>query len=514
MNGNDLINTSVAAPRQLEMLLSSIQAYDYYYMRPYPAHAFGPLQWPLEKGPIPTPLPYAQLLISEGAEFVFRNGSPAFSVADDDTADTLLQDILDANDMPSTYVSVAEANGNHGAIAVKFSVDMEDARCPIRFSFLTVPQECRLWVDPHDAQRVLMARIQYPYRDQFTGQWYYFREEWTDQSYVTYVPRFAGSSELQGAMQLTGWMEHLGDLGDGPAWQIDKTIDNPFCIVPVGLIRNKAVMGNPLGEGDLWHSFRIIDRIALTMHGEDRSSQFHSEPVNVAINAKLANGGQPQPGETLSILQNSKEGGPPDYKLLEANGAAREFSYRAIEKWEELLYKQAGLSRVDTAAVSNKGNMTALALQMTYARTIGTSDRKRQLWQEGFGTFLRAMLIGLRNLGAVKAARGIDDAVEVSCSWPDYFAATDDDKAALTDRTDTQVKSGFLTPDRGAERIAAAEGMPKSEVAKLLAELGSTHVAMKLAMTAQLSASLPQQDDRSEMADTVDALGGDNNFVS
>jgi hypothetical protein len=494
------------------MLLASIQSYDYFYGRPYPRHAFGPLQFPLEKGPIPTALPYCRLLISEGAEFVFRNGPPRFGVADDDPADALVQRLIRQNGLHSRFVPLAEANGNQGAIAVKFSVDLDDRFCPVRFTFLSIPQECRVWVDPHDASRILMARIQYPYRDASDGRWYYYREEWTDDLYVVYRPKFAGDAEVMGAAALPGYLEHLGDGAGDAAWEIARREENPFGILPVGVIRNRAVKGNPLGEGDCWTAFRIIDRIALTLHGEDRASQMHSEPVQVAVNARLLNDSPAAPGEVLEITQNSREGGPPDYKLLEPQGMARQFSYQAIDKWEELLYKAVGLSRVDNAAVSNKGNMTSLAMQMTYSRTIATSDRKRALWAEGMGDFLRRVLLGLRNLGGVEEARQVDDGVQVSCEWPDYFAATDADLSAVTERTRSQVQAGFLTPDRGAERLAVAEGLPSDEVATLLRELRASRKLQQAEAT--VPDGMTVADDPGEAADLGAALSGDNNALT
>ena len=70
------------------------------------------------------------------------------------------------------------------------------AGAPVRISFLTVPEECRVWMDPHDQQRVLMARVQYPYREAQTGRWHYFREEWTADTWVTYRPKPAGRRQF------------------------------------------------------------------------------------------------------------------------------------------------------------------------------------------------------------------------------------------------------------------------------------------------------------------------------
>lgn len=445
----------------------SWMSWDYFHLRPYPTHNFGPTIWPREKGPMPTPLPYVQILITEGAEFVFRNGAPAFSVPTLPDANAWLQKRILQNGLNAQWVSLAENAAHHGAIAVKFSVDMDNARCPVRITFLDVPQQCRVWTDPHDQTRILMARVQYPYRDPATNDWFYFREEWTDESYVTFVPKKAGDKSYAGFMQLPGYGTHLGDEGD---WQIAKEETNELGLIPITIIRNRAVTGNPLGVGDCWQSFRLIDRLALTMHGEDKSNQFHSDPIPVAINARIDNEGPLQSGEPLSVYSDA-DGSPADMKLLEPSGAAREWTHRDLDRWEELVYKQAGISRVDPATVSNKGNMTALAFAMTFSRSIATSDRKRQQWGPfGMAVFFQNMLIGLERMGGVKELRGVNDDIQVSSEFPLYFGQTDEDKSTLSTRTIAQHQAGMIPGDKASERIAIAEGVPKHEVEKFVAD--------------------------------------------
>lgn len=480
-----LINTTQPAPFQMYMFQRSRESWDYFNGHPYPQWAFGADKWPADKGPIPTALGYGEILIRESAEFVFRNGSPLFSTPDYPETDALLQDIIRQNNLNARWISLAENAGNQGAIAAKFSVDLENEDCPIRISFLDVPQECRVWCDPHDKERLLMARIQYPYRDLATGEWLYYREEWTDDFQVTYEPRPAGAATIQNAM---GLPDYANTLGDGDGWVEKERIPNPFGLIPVTIIPNRVVRGNPLGEGDCWHVFRLIDRIALTMHGEDKPNQMHSEPNLVITNAAIANTDPLLPAEPME-LHNVKGAPPADAKLLEPSGAAREWSHKDIDKWEELLFKIVGLSRVNPAEVTNKGNMTELAFKMTYGRTIATSDRKRQLWGEsGMARFFRNMLIALKRLGGVARAAKIDEnKIQVSAEFPSYFEPTDEDKAVVTNRTATQVEKGFLTQDRGAERVARAEKIPSHEIKDLLKELQAQREA-QAALQAQTAA--------------------------
>src|ERR1035437_9854183 len=98
-DASTLINTKSPSVGGVGLAKLAWQSYDYYEMRPYPAHAFGPQQWPLDKGPLPTPLPYVQLLIEEGAEFIFRGGEPTFTVTSDPTTNDLLAQIIKQNNL-------------------------------------------------------------------------------------------------------------------------------------------------------------------------------------------------------------------------------------------------------------------------------------------------------------------------------------------------------------------------------------------------------------------------------
>ena len=233
-----------------------------------------------------------------------------------------------------------------------------------------------------------------------------------------------------------------------------------------------AVEGSPLGVGDCWGAFRLIDRIALTMHGEDRSNQQHTEPREVYKNAQVNNTGPTLPGEPITISNTNPDGPPADYALVEPTGAAREYSYRSIDKWEELLYKAVGLSRLDPATLTNKGNMTRLALMTAYARTVATSDLKRVNYGEaGLSVFFRTLLVGISRTGAFGELGDVDEMIEVPCQWQDYFSPTDADLTDLTNRTVTQVKNNLLPAPRAATRLATAEGIPPAEHDDLLAEL-------------------------------------------
>ena len=479
---NGIINTRSPAPFQQAMALQSWRSLDYYENGPYPTHAFGPQQWQLDKGPTPTPLPYAQILITEGAEFVFRGGPPVFSVAENAAANDRLQAIIRANNLNAQWVSLAENAANHGAIFAKFSVDMDNKANPVRITFLTMPQECRVWVNPHDHTRILMARIQYPFRDPASGDWMYYREEWTDEFYVKYRPKWAGKSEIGSVFALP---DYRNSLGDGDGWEIEQQDANPFGLIPGVVIRNRMAKGNPLGVGDCWRVFGLIDRIALTMHGEDTSNQLHSDPTLAVSNGELENKDPLQPGEVFEV-KGKKDAGPVKVELLEPSGAAREYSHRDIDKWEELLYKAVGLSRVNPADVTNSGNMTELAFAMTYGRSIATSDSKRELWgNSGMCVFFHALLTALHRLGGVRELAAYDEDAPISVEWPPYFQVTPDDLETITDRTATQVEKGFLPIDRGAERIARAEKIPANEIQTLLAELKAERAAKAASLAAQ-----------------------------
>ena len=507
-----MINTQSPPTGGYGHIREAAQSSDYKNGIPYPSWAFGPAQWPVERGPIPTALPFAKTIINEGADFVFQGGPPTFSVSDNPNADDFLADVIKANHLNSRYNAIARLNGNVGTVAAKFSYDSDAKGAKVRISFLSCPEECRVWMDPHDQQAILMARIQYPYRAA-GGHWFYHREEWTADHWVTYNPKTAGDASVTSVASLPGYSLNYGD---GDDWEIDRIQENPFGLIPIHLLKNVAVEGSPLGVGDCWEAFRLMDRIALTLHGEDRSNQQHSSPVQVFVNADLKNSGEVLPNEPLDIKNQNPEGPAADFKLVEPTGAAREYSFRSIEKWEDLLYKACGLSLLDPATLSNKGNMTRLALMTAYSRTVATSDLKRTNYGEaGLCLFFRSLLVGMSRTGAFAALSGLDEMVDVQCEWPDYFAATDADLSDLTDRTVSQVNANLLPTSRAVTRLATAEGIDASEHETLLKELDDENAkrdAKEKAIRMESSGSAVDQgsDALSELSDS----SGANNFSS
>lgn len=518
MDANSLIGTTWQAPRQREMLSEALQSYDYAAAIPYPTHAFSVAQWPSSKGPRPTALPYCQILVNEGAEFVFRNGTPNFSVVEDPMADLFLQRVIEDNNLGGEWISLAVAAGHQGAIAVKFSYDNE-AEIPVRLSFLDIPQECRVWIDPHDINRLLMARIQYPYRDLESGDWYYYREEWTDDFYVTYKPIPAGHRTVVNPYGLEGYLMHLGDL---PTWEIDSKEDNPFQIIPISVIRNRKVKGNPLGEGDCWRNFRLMDRIALTMHNEDFSNQMHSRPATVYKNARPDTEGPLLPEEPVILVNENKDGAPADAELLEPHGRAREYTHKTMEKWEKLLYDAVGLSHVDAESVTNKGSMTVQAFMMTYQRSIATSDRKRELWgRSGFAPFFKKMLLAVAQVGGRPELEEFESWMGVSVQWPPYFEETNQDKKEKTERTIDQLASGLVTEDKAIERVGHAERMSMSEIEQQKRDLGKKRVSDRRRETNKQLRDIRAKEDRYrpgnvtrlEVGSKAD-VSGSNNFTA
>ncbi len=490
-DGENLIGTTAPPTGGYLHCLEAWKSFDYANGVPYPAHAFGPMQWPVDKGPRPTPLSYAKFLVEEGADFVFQGGPPHFAVPDDADADGFLQDVIRWNRLTSRYNDAARQNGHVGTMAAKFSYDAASKK-PVHITFLSVPEECRCWFDPHDSQRILMCRIQYPYRAA-DGHWWYHREEWTEASWITYQPRHAGDASISGATYLPGYSQSLGD-GDG--WEIDEVLENPFQVIPITLIKNRAVQGSPLGVGDCWGAFNLMDRIALSLHGEDRSNQKHTDPIQVVKNGLIVNDGPFLPDEPIALNNNRPDGPQAEFELVEPTGVARQWVYKSIDKWEELLYKAVGLSLVDPATLGSKGNITRLALMISYARTVATSDLKRTSYGEaGFCVFFQLMLTGLRNCGAFSQLHGYDDDSDVTCAWPDYFSETDQDLTDITNRTVTQVKNGLLPKARAATRLATVEDIPDSEHEDLLAELDAEDKAkQKRADAAQKALQATQPD--------------------
>lgn len=481
-NPDALIGTRQPAPLQAWMREQAAQSYDYYHLSPYPRWAFGRQQWPLARGPVPTAQPIPLNIITEGANFLFRGGPPTFAVTTPDgakseaidRADGYLKDVIRRNRLGEKWASLAEACANQGAIAAKFSYDANDETCPVRISFLDIPNQCRVWCDPHDATKIVFARIQYPYRDASSGDWYYYREEWTETTHATYAPLLAGNASVTSCEELPGYGEHFGDGGgaDGAQWSAAATEANPFGVIPVTVIRNRRVQGNPLGVGDLWRLFRLVDRIALTLHDTDRWNQINSRPKTAILNADMEDDDPLLPGEDIYLKNDRTDGPPADAKLLEPMGYAREWVDRYVDRVETLAWEAAGYNKIDLAAMSNKGAWTQLAFEATFNKTIATTERKRELWgNSGLCIFFDNLLTGLSRIGGIKELSGYTEDTDVACTWPKLFTVTPQDLSDMTTRTVTQVASKFLTVERGARRIALAEGVAPKDVDALISEL-------------------------------------------
>ena len=404
-----------------------------------------------------------------GAEFVLRNGVPRFSVSDDDRATQFLERVIQSNRLEKQYLDMLIAAAHCGAVAVKWNVDLEDARCPVQISVLSVPNECRFWFDPHDRTKPLMCRIQYPIRDYANGgNWAYYRQEWTNEMCVDYISRPAG---IGADADITQCLEYQETFGDSEEWEVASVQANPFGVIPVTILRNRTLKGNPLGLGDCWGTaFRLIDRIALTLHWENRANQMHAMPQPVSINARIQNEGVMLPGEPLEIINDGDKNA--DYKLVEPSGAAREWTHKDIDRWTALLYEEVGLSQIDAEAIGNKGNMTELALQTAYQRTIATSDQKReQFGNSGLAIFFANMLVGLKRMGGFKEIMHVDYDVQVACAWPRYFSETPQDLADTTERTIKQVDNHLVSHEQAIKRVASVEKLPHSEHDDMIAQL-------------------------------------------
>jgi hypothetical protein len=502
---NSMINTKHPAPGQMAMLLAGLASTAYYYNRPYPQYAFGPTQWPVERGPVPTALPLVSALLDEGSAFTFRNGSPTFTVIDDPAATDLLREIIVANSLDAQWISMATQAQIHGAIACKWSIDME-ADCPIRLTFLSVPQECRVWCDPHDMTKILLCRIAYPFRSLETGEWHYFREEWTSEEYVTYKPLYAGDASIADPLNLPGYMDSLGDAGN---WEIDQQEPNPFGVIPITIIRNSVVKGMPLGAGTANNILRIVDRICLTLHLEDFANQSATLPTLAFINAESQNMGALSPGEPISVLTSEGSAGSADVKLLQPDGAARAFTHLDLDRWTAMLYKAVGLSLVDPQAVSSKGSLSEQVLRLLYQTTISTSDMRRELWgNSGMAVLFRNLLIGLSRVVADRRLTNLASKPVISVVWPDYFTPTDSDLADVTSRTVTQMDADLLSHEAGIERVGQAENLDADQIAAMKTVLLQQKKDKAMRALPEIAAG-----DSIVESDTVSNAVGANNFT-
>ncbi len=515
-----LINTKFFPPGFTAVRQMAWEAAAYHNLRPYPYWQFA--DWKTEeRGPLPRCLPLPRRIVNKGAKWLF--GKPVqLSVPGNENLEKYLRDAWQKNKMPTHMVHNAMRGGTQGGIALKWSYDEEDDP-KLSFQSLSVIDDCRLFYDPHDSDRLIMARIQYPVFNPEDGETYVYREEWTDEEEVHYRPVRAGYTNFlrrdgAGNTQIVGVAPVVAGTKTEPdsygAWEILTRERNPFGVIPVWPIRN-ADAGGAYGFGDLWTDlgggmFRVIDRINLTFHGMDKSNQFDSERnvIFMDVQAGPDQLDRPmRPGEPMSLksdMQAAGEGKQGQVIELEASGNMRPHMMEYAQELRQEILATVGTVDVRHEEITNKGNLTQAVLTQIYAPLIETTEEKRKTYgEDGIAKFLERCALGLKTLGVKEAGlKGVsadrEESYDVQLAWPDYFPLSEDEKTARVTRIDTEVAGGYNTRERAVEEIAKTEGI--EDVAKLKQELAEVHDRMNTADKAAADMAVAQAEQAAKEA--------------
>lgn len=470
-----------------QVIALSKQARAYQAMNPYPRFHFQ--QWMSEdRGPLPRCLPTAKSIVQRGAKWLF--GKPVqISAPKSETLEARLRDAWLDNRMDSRLVAIARDGALDGGVALKFSYQ-EGAKPEIAIQSLSIVDECRLFFHPHDCDKLLMARVQYPYFDAASGETFWYREEWTAAEEIHYLRLAAttlGNSDP--------------DKYDG--WVIDNEASqpNPFGVIPLMLIKNIET-DDQWGAADLWHPaegdglYRIVDRINLTFHLMDKSNQFDAEtnPIYIDLDVDDQDIDKPlQPGQALE-LHSSNEEKQGKVEFPRGGNALRPAMMEYAKELRKQVLEAASSVSVDQAEFTNKGNLTSAVLEQLYQPQIEITNEKRKSYgQDGLAKFLSLITQGLENAGVDLGAGADAASAEVLIKFSPYFDLSEDEKAAKVARLQEEDIGGYLPHKRAIEEISQMEGRDDIE-------------AIKAELTAQPAPSATENDPAIQTAQ--DAIRG------
>lgn len=493
--------------------LCAREAHSYHQLNPYPWWHFR--DWkPEERGPYPRCMPFGRTAVLRSARWLF--GKPLqIQVGGGDTDSPLEEFLRDAwtrNSMRSRMRAAAEMAGQQGGVALKYSYDATRSQCPLRFQVLSTVDHCRLFYDPMDRDTLLMARVQFPYFDAVVGKWFFYREEWTAQTEVHYLP--VEAQFVERVIQGIKWppIAVVAATNEKPdvskEWREDYRQPNPFGVIPLQAIHNLDA-GGEYGIGDLWDLYRTWDRANLTYHLLDKGNQFDTEPnlVFVDLAAEQQDLDRPlAPGQPISLKSDDGYTGEKrqgQVVMLEPRraGAAVQMDYIKDVRRQMLL--AAGNIEITPEDVTNKGNLTTAVLTQLYQPLIELTDEKRVTYGEnGVQIFLELCAVGLKNLsdgagsGRIKEVAGVDamrpETYDVQLQWPPYFQLQQDELAALVARQAQEVAEAFTTRDRATRAVAVAEGV--DDIDALLTEVAVEQERLEQQDQAQLDAAVAAVD--------------------
>lgn len=449
MTGNDLINTTALPAGLKEARVLARKAKAYHVLRPYPFVSFQ--NWKEEdRGPLPICRPFVKHIVQKGADWLFLK-PVHFKVDEDDQMTELVNQVWNDNCMGSRAIEMATTGALSGAVDLKWSKPDADSD-QVTIEIYDPTEHTRFYFDPTDPSKLLMARIQVPYFDYEKKKWYWKREDWTDDKWVTYDPLICREQNDQYSLN----PYKFADDADKATFTGEKRNDNPFGIVPFWRVKN-AASGDEWGSGDLWSFYQAVDQINFQRDLGHKGNQKRVDPAVAYIDLAQPNNEAPDFTQNPSEVQVLESTGEKEGKIQVVEGShdiLAEVKVFADELQREL-YSAVGSVDLKPEEVTNKGNLTVAVMTQMYAPLVEATTRKRQLYgEDGVSVFFERMSKGLQNIG-LKGWKESD----VQTVWPQVIEMTEEEKTALVDRETKMVGSAFTTQERATRAIAVEDGV-------------------------------------------------------
>lgn len=457
-----LVNTKTK-PAGFDLVrATSLEANAYHYLDPYPYFHFQ--DWKKEdRGPLPRCMPFTKGMVKKGARWLF--GRPVnINLTDKSALQTLLTNTWRDNKMPARMVAAAETGGVQGTIVLKYAYN--ELRGPV-YSILSPIDNCRLYYDPHDIDTLLMLRIQYPYLDEAENQWYWYREEWTADEEIHYKPIVAKPKTAYLGTYQYGTIYVVADGEADPdkytKWVVSDRKANPFQMIPAHVIKNIET-GTQWGAGDLWGLYRIIDRVNLSYHLQDKSNQFDGDVTLAYIDLKPSPDTLDRPvapGTAQSLVTDTAIEGADTrqgkVQMLEPSGRIRPYMESYAKDLRQMISNAVGYVEINQGEVTNKGNLTQAVLSQLYAPLIEATNEKRKTYgDEGIAIFLKKVVNGLAN-AKVKGFEALGPEEIISLTWSDYFPLSEDEKHTRVERLVMEEQNNYINHEEATRIIMVAE---------------------------------------------------------
>lgn len=457
-----LIGTRKLPPDWRFRQLKAREARAYHELVPYPVYGAFKEWKEAERGPTPRCWPMPRDIAETSARWLFAK-ELKIETSHDRTTEILTK-IWEDNKMPSVMLRAAIVAGYEGGTALFWGYDKDGPEHGVRVISYSVSDNVRLWYDPHDLRKLLMARIQYPFYNPEADKFFYWREDFTESIVVVYKP-LPVSAIWKG--EFYGGNPHAlqTQFDETGVWEVDTEGPNPAGLIPVKEIQH-IWRGRLYGEGDMWRLFQLVDEYNLTRSVANIDNQVSAWPHRVYIDLMSEDGEEPQAvgpdsSESVRSVSTEKQG---KVQLLQGNAATRQHIREHASDLSKSIRDMAGYPEIDAAAITNKGSMTEAVMRQLYAPHIHRTEEKRRNYGEyGIAPFLRDMALGLKTAAHPEFSKVPDD-LTVQIVWPAYFDLVTADLKDMVEAQDMMVESGYTTKKRAVVDVAVARGVDDIEL--------------------------------------------------